>query len=428
MNHISNRLGVDELAEKDNIVLLSKAGSDDFLYTMADDVHAEASAIILGSLWNNEFCFFCYGRQAPATTSTNSFYANFNLYLSNSFYAWELPSAFLVSAQDCPCGDCLINEEFSKENLPGWIAWQSKRQLVLGFLILRKNLCSLLPEIGEHGGFTLVRLMSNGTLQSQQYCASWEMTCSILTTAHGEMSQPCRDSLLCSMGDEEYKYRRRFHYIKLENLHAHLNDKIGKSMFTKFISGSAGRLCEYEPTVSHLDVDVFMDVNMPTSLYEIVSRLMWTALHVNVLKEAFPDHSEVVAIKSKKVPPEFPVIPEGNQLPPFFLRKPYSGCSNKQGEDIVGPVLPLSVSLVLKEIKKHGNSFVDQVNDFSTEYKFTRLCEYVVNFTMKKFTDDLNKKQDKNLEETWVDDSAETGLLLWYKPTSFMDEVEEQKN
>lgn len=28
---------MDELAEKDNIVLLSKAGSDDFLYTMAGD-------------------------------------------------------------------------------------------------------------------------------------------------------------------------------------------------------------------------------------------------------------------------------------------------------------------------------------------------------------------------------------------------------
>ncbi|XP_057527789.1 uncharacterized protein LOC130806648 isoform X1 [Amaranthus tricolor] len=486
------RLGVNDLNDKDEFVLFSKVGSDDFLYVVASeqwlflcdirkplspllkwahhlleprymnvlplsemrsmphDVSAEASAIILGSLWNNEFSFFCYGRPFAATKKSSDEICN----LSNSFYAWELPSPFLVTAHDCFCGKCLIKQEFSKDDLPEWIKWQHKRQLILGLFILSKNLSSLLPKIGEYGGFTLVRLMSTGKLELQQYCASSKMA-SILTT-HGEMI-PLRDSLLCSMGDEKYKYRRKFYYIKLENLYSHFSDKTAKSLFKKFCSSTSGGLKEFcnerfekfmseklkpfcDPPMWHLDVvDVFKDVNMPTSLYEIVSRLLWTALPMNVLKAAFPEPCEVLAMNCKNVSPEFLAIPDESQLPPFFLRKP-SQCSNKRSskvqddEDFVGPVLPLPALMVMNEISRRGYSFVDEVNEFSTEDKFTRQCEYVVHLTKEMRTLDVNNKQNKvyrvslnkDCDETWVD-SAVTRPLFMYKPTSFVDEVKEQK-
>lgn len=487
-------LGANDLHEKDKFVVFSKAGSDGFFYTVAsehwlflcdirkplmpvlrwahhlheprymtvlslselrsmpNDKHAGASAVILGSFWNKEFSLFCYGR--PHSANAKSFSSKISNF-SNSFYAWELPSPFLLAGQNCHCGSCLLREEFAKDDLLEWIEWQQKRESVLGFCILDKDLSSLLPEVGEHGGFTLIRLTSTGKLESQQYCASWKLT-RIVATAHGEVT-PLKDSLLCSMGDETYKYPRRFRYIKLENLYDHLDDNLAKSLFTKFrnIPATAGvkklsnkrfqnfmseKLKSFgcDPPMSHLSVaDVFRDVDMPTSLYEIVCRVMWTSLPMNILEVAFPEYSEVLEVELKKVSPDFLAIPEQNQSPPFFLRDP-SHCSNKRSsklkrsEDFVGPVYPLPALVILNEISRCGYSFVGEVNEFSPEDIFTNQCKYVKRLTEEMGTLNVGDNQDRksavslkeDRNETWVD--SDQRPLFLYKPTAFLDKVEEQ--
>ncbi|KAA8537700.1 hypothetical protein F0562_027310 [Nyssa sinensis] len=72
------------------------------------------------------------------------------------------------------CGSCLVGEEFSKDALPKWIDWRQKKEIVLGFGILDKDLSAQLTEPDCFGGFTPSRLMSSGKLESQRYCASRE--------------------------------------------------------------------------------------------------------------------------------------------------------------------------------------------------------------------------------------------------------------
>ncbi|XP_021750578.1 uncharacterized protein LOC110716278 [Chenopodium quinoa] len=482
-------LGVSDLHAKDKFVVFSKAGNDGFFYTVASEqwlflcdvrkpllpvlrwahnVHeprymtvlslsdlrsmphdkdAGASAVILGSFWNNDFSLFCYGRPHPATAkSFSSKISNF----SNSFYAWELPSPLLLAGQNCHCGSCLLREEFAKDDLLEWIEWQQKRESVLGFCILNKHLSSLLPKAGEHGGFTLFRLMSTGKLESQQYCASWKMA-RIVATTHGEVN-PLKDSLLCSMGDEIYRYPKRFRYIKLENLNYHLNSNLAKLLFTKFknIPASAGvkkfsnerfhiimgeKLKSFgcDPPMSFLSVaDVFRDVDMPTSLYEIVSRLMWTSLPMNILEVAFPEYSEVLEVEHKKFSLDFPVIPDQNQSPPFFLRDPSHFTNQRSGrgrrsEDFVGPVFPLPALVVLNEISRCGYSFVGEVNEFSPEDIFTQQCKYVMRLTKELGTLIVGDKPDNYRAASLKEDrnESEPRPVFMYKPSAFLDEIEE---
>ena len=59
-----------------------------------------------------------------------------------------------------------------KSALPLWVNWQQKKDIVVGFGILEKDLSALLYEPDSFGGFTLIRLMSLGT---QRYCSSWDL-------------------------------------------------------------------------------------------------------------------------------------------------------------------------------------------------------------------------------------------------------------
>lgn len=482
----------DCLHEKDKFVVFSKAGSDGFLYTVASeqwlflcdvrkplmpvlrwahnlheprymtvlslcelrsnpqDKHAGASGIILGSFWNKEFNLFCYGRPQSAVKRSLSSQI---LKLSNSFYAWELPSLLPLAGQNCLCGSCLLREEFAKDDLPEWIEWQQKQELVLGFCILNKDLSSLLPNAGEHGGFTLIRLMSTGKLETQQYCASWKLARNV-ARAHQEVT-PLKDSLLCAMGDENNKFPRRYRYIKLQYLYGHLSDNLAKLLFTKFrnvpaVSGvkksSNERFHEFmSENLNSLScdpervADFLKDVSMPASVYEIVSRMMWTGLPMNILEVAFPEYADVLEFDQKKVPLEFPVIPDHNQSPPFLLRNP-SHCSMKRSskvrhsEDFVGPVLPLPALVVLSEISRRGYSFIGEVNEFSPEDIFTHRCEEVIRLTKEMRAVNVSDKQEKecavslneDMDETWTNKSKSKSLFL-YKPSACLDEVEEHK-
>ena len=103
-----------------------------------------------------------------------------------------------------------MREEILKDDLPEWIDWQHKKELALGFVILNKDLLAMLLESNEYGGFTLIRLMSSGKLESRSYCASWK-----LKELHTKRFH-FKDNSLSIMDYEEYKFPRRFKYVKLD--------------------------------------------------------------------------------------------------------------------------------------------------------------------------------------------------------------------
>lgn len=493
-------LGMNDIIEKDQFVAFCRAGNDGFFYTVASEhwlilcdvrkpsmpvlkwahnlheprymtvlplselrshprdekyagVSAIGFAIVLGSFWSNDFSLFCYGHLPPGVKA--SCFTRVSK-LSNSFYAWELPSQFSLRGQDCLCANCVMKEEFLKDNLPEWIELQQKKDLALGFFILDKDLSTLLFQQGDHGGFTLVRLMSSGKLEMQQYCALWKIA-KLVPETHEETRLNFKNFLLCSMGDEKYKFPRRFRYLKLEYLYAHLNDDLAKILFSKFRNapmmetekkGSNERFRKFvseklnsfgcNPPISHLSAsDVFRDVYMPTSLHEIVNRVMWLRLPMDILEVAFSDYSDLhgFLVDQRKVSLDFPVIPDKNQAPPFLLRNP-SHRSNKwsskekPSDDFVGPVVSLPASLVLSEIFTHGISFTGKVNEFSPEEAFTLQYKAVMCLAKEMGVFNSCSEQDKHYavslvddrEETWVGSSNPNPLFL-YEPSAFFDEL-----
>ncbi|KAK4571841.1 hypothetical protein RGQ29_030304 [Quercus rubra] len=364
-----------------------------------DDKYRWASesgfCIILGSFRNCEFNLFCYGPTIP--TPRGSIISEVSKVLK-THYAWELPSDLLLSGRECQCGSCLVREEILKDDLPEWIDWQHKKELALGFVILDKDLSAMLSELNEFGGFTLIRLMSSGKLESQNYCASWK-----LKELHTERFH-FKDNSLYIMDDEEYKFPRRFKYVKLDKLSAYLNGSLTEVLVSKlkkpckgprekesFSSESHEILCEKlkacgfgrlrsSPAVSV----VFNDISLPASIHEVALRRLWAGLPMELLQLAYSNYSEFleVLLDQKKVSLEFLVVPDLPQLPPFFLRRP-SCRSNKwshkvQRDDaLVGPVLPLPILLTLHEYRNGHSESEEEAGVFSLEREISLQCDEI---------------------------------------------------
>ncbi|KAJ8428238.1 hypothetical protein Cgig2_009953 [Carnegiea gigantea] len=492
-------LNAEEVAGEDRFVALSKAGrNDNFLYSVAtehwlllldvrkplmpvlrwahnlqkprymtalplsylrsnpgDEEYAGVSdmgfAIMLGSFWNNDFSIFCYGRPPSATIPTISTEIS---KLSDVIYAWELPSLLSVRGRDCPCGSCLVMEDSAKEDLPEWIECQRERELVLGFFILDKKLSSFVQKPGEHGGFTLIRLMSSGKLESQQYRASWKV--STATTTHGETEKYLNDSLLSSMADYTYKLTKKFSYFKFENLYGYLNDNLAQILFPKFrrapkIAGEqkhhddrffnfiSEKLKSFgcNPPISDLSrSDIFRDVIMPTSLFEIACRVLWIKLPMDVLEMAFSTYTEVHGTRTdkKKAKLEFPIIPDQDHAPFFFLKCPSLRSNERSSkvqlsDDFVGPLLPLPVALVVYEISKHGYSLVEKTDEASPEKAFFLQCKTIASLAKEVGVSCFSSDEDKRCPGSLVDDNEETlvgslntSILFLYKASACPDE------
>ncbi|CAK8566564.1 unnamed protein product [Lathyrus sativus] len=334
--------------------------------------------IILGSFWNSEFNIFCYGptfpfRKGSITSKLSK--------ISTTFCAWELPSEINLSSRECHCGICLFREELSKDALPEWIDWQLKKEMVLGFGIISNDLASLLHEPDEHGGFTLVRIMSSGRFELQRYHASWSLDRKLEDCHKANL---CMEShLLCPRSVKENK-SVELHYLKLDYLCAYANGNLAQVLATKldktysndqeeapFCLEVHELLCKKlnacglghsrsSPTIT----SIFNDVKLPASFHEVALRKLWTDLPLELLQLAFLSYSEcreVNGFNQTRVPLEFLAVPDLPQLPPFFTRKP----SPHDNNDIVGPVIPYPVLLVINEVR-YGYS--DLGNDgFSVE-------------------------------------------------------------
>ncbi|KAJ0013803.1 hypothetical protein Pint_21755 [Pistacia integerrima] len=422
--------------------LRSKSGDD-----MYEWANKSGFGIILGSFWSCEFRLFCYG---PPLPGHSGIFASKISTFSKSLYAWELPTDLLLSGRGCWCGTCLLRKEFWKDDLPKWTDWQQKEDMVLGFGILNKDFSTLIHEPDESGGFTLIRLMSSGKLEAQRYFASWDVV-KRLELAHRDLLLHLEDNLLCSRDDDNYKFPKRYKYLKLDYLYGHLNgnlievlDSKLKNDFNDLQEKDSFNIDFHEILCEKLKVCglsrfrtspaisvVFSDISLPASVREVALRRAWAGLPMELLQLAFSNYTEVleVLMDKKKVSLEFLVVPDLPQLPPFFLRKP-SCRSNKWSQKVqrddalVGPVLPLPVLVTLHEFRNSSRYSEEEASNFSSEAELNLRCEEVMQVAREMavsdsaidFRDEHAVSLADDRDEAWVD-SRKPKPFIYYHPT-----------
>ncbi|XP_024026436.1 uncharacterized protein LOC21399453 [Morus notabilis] len=397
----------------------------------SDDKYKKASesgfCIILGSFWNSEFNLFCYG---PLLTPSGTIVSEATEFCK-SFYAWECPSEILLSGNECHCGSCLVKEEFLKDALPVWIDGQCKKEVVLGFGIIDKDLFAMHFEPDELGGFMIVRLMSSGKLESQSYSASWD-SIKILEESHKNSSK-FEDNFVRYIVDEEYKFPRRFKHLKLDYLNGYLNCNLDEVLASKMKNTCASSrenetfapelheiLCEklnacgFGRLRSSPEVAVvFKDISLPSIIHEVALRILWADLPIEFLQLAFSNYSEFleVLVDSKRVSLEFLDVPDLPQLPPFFLRTP-SRRSNKwsqkvpRTDNLVGPVLPLPVLLALCD--SQNGRLEEESGGSSVEAEFRHRCDEVMQVACEMAGSDPSSEIHDELAVSLADDKEET--------------------
>ncbi|KAI4313176.1 hypothetical protein L6164_026175 [Bauhinia variegata] len=430
-----------------NVLSLSKlrSHSREDTYKLASE---SGFCIILGSFWNCEFNLFCYGSSLPFQRSVASKFSRTN----RTLYAWELPSEILLSGHECPCGSCLVREGCLKGALPEWTNWQMKKEIVLGFGILNNALLELLCEPDDFGGFSLIRLMTSGKLELQRYKASF-VHAKKLENCHEQFS--CLDKhLLYSLGDEEYKFTKRFSYLKLNYLNAYSSGNLSQMLVRKLENlcvadqkESFGAevheiLCEKLNACgfgrlrsSPAMTAVFNDVSLPTSLHEVAFRRLWSNLPLELLQLAFSNYSESseLAIDQEGEALEFLGVPDLPQLPPFFLRNSSLHCLTGSDKvqpsgNISGPVLPLPFLLVLHEF----HNGCSDLGEFSVEaelnlkYSEVKMAarDTAVSASSSDLLDDNAVSLADDLEETSVCSPKPKPFVL-YRPVAFKCSVAE---
>ncbi|KAK3439327.1 hypothetical protein EUGRSUZ_C04176 [Eucalyptus grandis] len=380
-----------------------------------NDTYKHASklgfCIFLGSLWNCEWSLFCYGPPLPDTRGP---FPSKVSGICDSFYAWGFPSEFSLSGRECCSGSCLLKEEFSKKSVSQWVDWQRKKELVLGFGILGSDLSLPASDDDKYGSFTLIRLMSSGKLESQRYYATWDFA----RSCKDDAKLPFVDNVLCSVVENDYKFPKRFKYLKLDYLY---KAKIKKTSSCPREKESFDPACHVAVCkmlkasgfqLGSPSALTFDDIHLPTTIGEIMSRKKWAGLPMDLLLLAFSTYSEFleVLLDQKKVSLEFLVVPEMVQLPPFILREP-SG-------SLVGPVLPIPFLLTLLCVRD-GSSEASVGLSPETELglQFSEVMQVATKMTMLDSGSEVRDEHAISLaddkEQTWAVSEQEKPFLLY---------------
>ncbi|XP_076896791.1 uncharacterized protein LOC143549901 [Bidens hawaiensis] len=382
--------------------------SEDVSYSWASEA---GYGIVLGSLWNCEFSVFCYGLQHNSSSS--------------SF--------------------CLVKQDFAKDQLPVWVNWQQKKDFVFGFGFLDKEVSSHVFKPDNFGGFSVVTLTASGNLELHRYRASWDSS-RASDKGHIEQAFDVEDSVYYEAGEDEFKFKKVFQYLKRDWLEGYLNSDLNRilsinlykncendndistnaSFGTDFHEHICGSLKEYQSGGAHGTIninDVLKDVYLPTSIHEIALRSVWSNLPKSVLRLGFLTYSDLPNTPAKltNVPFEFLEVPcQQPYLPPFFFRVPSSRSSkwsekHKPSNNLVGPVTPIPFlmayhkTLMLKADNRSVNSEIDIECDKVTSVvdnntpddnddmlhsssNLQHLCSYKTSHAMMDFEDEKHWK------------------------------------
>lgn len=398
--------------------------------------------VILGSFWDNNFTLFCYGPDDNGNGSANSGISKF----CNSYFSWGFPSELSLSGCDCSCGSCLVREEFWKSSLPVWTDWRHKKELLLGFGILKPDLSSQLSSFGSFGGFTLIRLTSSGKLEAQNYVASWRSD-KVSEAGHKRKSIQLEDIHLYDHNVSEYEGVKKFKHLKLEFLNAYLKDELAKIIVERrekikesdavksklsFHQEICFKLKDFGLSRIKSSSAVLKYITWPTSIHEIASRSVYANLPSNISILAFSTYSDFDKdSKNENEPLEFLDIDQLQALP---FRKP-SSRSNKwstkfrPSDSIVGPILPPQFLTTLNELcvderKKEREPYPEESEAFSGHSQFKILCNKVVEDVREHISGSDAKAQEDfvSLADDTEDTSYQTKKMDFscHSPSAFL--------
>ncbi|XP_073119026.1 uncharacterized protein [Henckelia pumila] len=411
--------------------------------------------IFLGSFWDDEFDTFCYGPNINGKKSVYSEVTKFH----GSYNSWGFPSELSLSGRDCSCGNCLVREEVFKSSLPIWTDWRQKKQLVLGFGILDANLFVQLSTPYNFGGFLIIRLMSSGKLEAQQFHVSWKSRrCSDMAYRRIDLE----DNLLYLMNGSEYDGKNQIHHLKFEFLNAYLKDNLAQCIARRSEKREERSETDQEKyqvesnfnpchelcstlkdfglpklTSSMAISDILKDINFPTSIHDIASRMIWETLSTTMLRLAFSPYVHFLKnFKKHQEPLEFLGIPDQPQAPPFLHRKPSCrsnkwSCKVKPSDAPVGPLLPVQFLTVFHKLctdeqKMEGELQLEETEEFSADYLFKIECDKV----MEAVQDHIRDSDTETLGDDFVslaDDKDEMSCratnskLSYHKPLAFSE-------
>ncbi|PIA38842.1 hypothetical protein AQUCO_02700203v1 [Aquilegia coerulea] len=405
-------------------------------------------AILMGSFLNSKFSLFCYGPPLLALDKSVAFNVS---KFCNPFYAWELPSEISLLGRQCNCGDCLLGEDISNASIPEW-----KKEKILGFCLIGKDLSESPSEADGLSGFTLIRLVSSGKLESQKYTASCDFT-SGKKEEFGKKSSQVVDSFLDLFVDQKYKFPRRFRYVRLESLLGYMNGDLPKVLMSKmkrsclvssktppYTADYYERICEimkaagvdstgFYPSIE----EVLNNISWPMNIHEITSSRMWGGLSVDLLQLAFTIYSELVGVpvEHRKISLEALDIPTLPQLPPFFSKTPTRRSSKwswklQLGDVLVGPVLPLPFLRALHKVKKKDSNCWYLEEEENEELELTQQCNEVMivasEMALSESHCELNESPAVSLandsEERWGGFQKQKPLFL-FKPCASLEKI-----
>ncbi|OMO97575.1 hypothetical protein COLO4_14552 [Corchorus olitorius] len=364
----------------------------------------------------------------------------------SSFSTAPTKALLSFSSQRAPTMTELVSSLFtSRAKISGFWVIGTKKDIVLGFGILDKDLCDLVYESDEFGGFTLIRLMSSGKIEAQRYCASWDLVEKV-DVAHREPLFSFVDSLLYTSGDNDYGFPKRFNYLNLDYLRGYLNGNLAEVLDSKMKSCKGllekesfslefhevlceklkvcgfGRLRSSPPLAI-----VLKDISLPTSICEVASRQMWATLPLELLLLAFSNYSELLdaPFDDKTMPLEFSVVPDLPQLPPFLLRKPSCRSTKwshkvQPDDSLMGPVLPLPVLLTIHELR-NGCPDSEKVCEFSSEEELRLRCNEVMRAAAEMAKSDSSSVYNEEAvsladdrDEIYIDSQKEKPFFLYH--------------
>ncbi|GFP87574.1 hypothetical protein PHJA_000901100 [Phtheirospermum japonicum] len=430
-----------------------RANAEDKKYKLASE---SGYCIMLGSFWDNEFSFFCYGPDGNGNESFSSKSSK----LCNLYYAWGLPSKFSLSDSNCKCGSCVVREEFTEMSLPSWIDWRQKKHLVLGFGILEADISAQLSSLNNSlGGFMLIRLTSLGKLEAQHYHAAWESE-KFPGAGHKRKSIYLEDNnLLYDRHDLEYDGVKKFQHFKLESLGAFLKGKLEKYIVKrreKMEDGYEGNARKRHLVKSKLNfhqeicpklkafevpeargLTVLKDISLPTAIREIALSSMFSALPTNLMQFAFSTYSDFDEVpENHNEPLEFLNIPDQPQVPPFTFRKPSDRSSKwsskvQPSNSLVGPIIPplfLTTlhNLWMEERKEKRELYLEESEEFTIHARFKRQCDKV----MAVVQDHVLGSDDKTRDDDFVSLADDTEpisnatqklKLSLHRPSAFLE-------
>lgn len=417
-----------------------RSGSRDDRYRWATE---SGFCILLGSFWDCEFSLFCYGPHLPSTKG--GFDSKFSE-TRKSFCAWELPLELSLWSQEHCSGSGLVKEEFLKNDLPEWIDWRQKKDIVLGFGIISNDLPLVPYEVDEFGGFTLVRLMSSGKIEAQRYRASWESTRNVKEAEKG-IARLYDNNLLDFSVEEGYKFVRIFHYIKLDYLMQFLKGNLSSRLYSSLKRSACSSLekdsfnpefhallceklkrCGFTQSRSSSAVNVvFGDISLPTTIHEIAMTKKWSELPMGLLQLAFSSYSEFLEVHHGIIDfyHDFLVVPELLQLPPFLLRKP-SHRSNKWSQrvqrsdtSIVGPVVPLPVLSSLHRLHEGLESETEGGHNLQCDEVMQVATEVARPESSPEVPEDHAVSLSDDRDEAWIGSQNQKRQFLLHEPGAF---------